>query len=134
VVGTAAFLAPGGSRVVNWTQRILDFPVRAAAVDDFLCELRARGTGDLNAVLATLNEGGLCRQAVEFWTDRGWIVVAPQTPLLALIGPSFDRSVTLRRFCGEPASPYGAESRARAGTEAAVLEEAEEVEEQDADS
>jgi hypothetical protein len=116
---------------VNWTQRILDFPVRAAAVDDFLRELRARGTGDLNAVLATLNEGGLCRQAVEFWLDRGWIVVAPQTPLLALIGPDFDRAVSLRSFCGEPVSDR-VRRRPEAVTE--VIEEAEEVEEHDGDS
>ena len=38
---------------LTWTQRILEFPVRAAAVDDFLSDLRARGTGDLNAVLTT---------------------------------------------------------------------------------
>jgi hypothetical protein len=92
---------------VNWTKRILDFPVRAAAVDDFLKDLRARGTGDLNAVLTTLNEGGLCRQAVDYWTDRGWIVIAPQTPMLALTGPRFDRAVSLRRFCGEAPPPEG---------------------------
>ena len=49
---------------LTWTRRILDFPVRAAAVSDFLCDLRARGTGDLNAVMTTLNEGGLCREAL----------------------------------------------------------------------
>jgi len=86
---------------VNWTQRILEFPVRAAAVDDFLRDLRARGTADLNAVLTTLNEGGLCRQAVRYWTRSGWIVVAPSTKLLALAGPAFDRSLTLSDFCGE---------------------------------
>jgi hypothetical protein len=85
-----------------WTQRILDFPVRAAAVDDFLRDLRARGTGDLNAVMATLNEGGLCREALRHWTDCGWIVLAHSMPTLALIGPGFHRRLTLRDFCGEP--------------------------------
>ncbi len=61
---------------MNWTERILDFPVRAAAVDDFLRDVRARGTGDLNAVLATFNKSGLCREALTFWTSREWIVVA----------------------------------------------------------
>jgi len=117
---------------VNWTQRILDFPVRAAAVDDFLRDLRARGTADLNAVLATLNESSLCRQAVEFWTGRGWIVLAPQTPLLALTGPSFDRAVTLRGFCGEAAARDGAPREAEVRVPA--LEDAEEVEEDDGDS
>jgi hypothetical protein len=116
---------------VNWTQRILDFPVRAAAVDDFLRDLRARGTGDLNAVLATLNEGGLCRQAVEYWTGHEWIVLAPQTPLLALTGPSFDRAVTLRTFCGETPS---ADDAADLAGESEVSDEAEEVEEHDGDS
>jgi hypothetical protein len=86
---------------LTWTQRILDFPVRAAAVDDFLRDLRARGTGDLNAVLTTLNEGGLCREVVRHWTRNGWIVIAPNTPLLALTGPAFDRALTLEEFCGE---------------------------------
>jgi hypothetical protein len=85
---------------LTWTQRILDFPVRAAAVDDFLRDLRAKGTGDLNAVLTTLNEGGLCREVVRHWTRSGWIVVAPNTPLLALAGPAFDRAMTLEEFCG----------------------------------
>jgi hypothetical protein len=88
---------------VNWTERILDFPVRAAAVDDFLRELRAHGKGDLNAVLATLNEGGLCREAVETWTGRGWIVLAPSQPTIALAGPEFVPQLGLRVFCGETA-------------------------------
>ena len=86
---------------MNWSERILDFPARAAAVDDFLRDLRGKGAGDLNAVMSTLNEGGLCREALEFWTSNGWIAVAPNTPLLALAGPGFDRAVSLRIFCGE---------------------------------
>jgi hypothetical protein len=86
---------------MNWTQRILEFPVRAAAVDDFLRDLRARGAGDLNAVLTTLNEGGLCREAVRHWIESGWIVVAPNTPLLALTGPAFEPELSLTDFCSE---------------------------------
>ncbi len=85
---------------MNWTERILDFPVRAAAVDDFLRDLRARGAGDLNAVLTTLNEGGLCREAVSNWTGRGWIELAPNAPTVALTGPAFFAQLTLREFCG----------------------------------
>ena len=67
-------LAPdAGGPPLNWTERILEFPVRAAAVDDFLRDLRAHGTADLNAVMATLNEGGLCRQALDYWTGNDWI-------------------------------------------------------------
>ena len=116
---------------MNWTQRILEFPVRTAAVDDFLRDLRARGTGDLNAVLATLNESSLCRQAVDYCTGRGWIVLAPQTPLLAMTGPRFDRAVTLRGFCGDAPRETAPEA---AAPEVPVLEEAEEVEEEDGDS
>ena len=88
---------------MNWTERILDFPVRAAAVDDFLRDLRAHGKGDLNAVLTTLNEGGLCREAVERWTEAGWIVLAPNQPTIALAGPGFVPGIGLRAFCGEAA-------------------------------
>ena len=88
---------------MKWTQRILEFPVRAAAVDDFLKDLRAHGTADLNAVLATLNESGLCRQAVEYWTGNDWIVLAPSAPTIALAGPAFVPQLTLRNFCGEAA-------------------------------
>ena len=86
---------------MTWTERILEFPVRAAAVDEFLRELKARGSGDLNAVLTTLNESGLCRQAVEHWTGQGWIVPAPNSPLIALRGPAFARELSLHDFCGE---------------------------------
>jgi hypothetical protein len=88
---------------VNWTERILDFPVRAAAVDDFLKDLRARGTADLNAVLATLNESGLCREALDYWTGNAWILLAPSAPTIALAGPGFVPQLTLRNFCGEAA-------------------------------
>ena len=89
---------------MNWTERILGFPVRSAAVDDFLRELKAKGAGDLNAVLVTLNEAGLCREALNHWIGQGWIVPAPNSPMVALAGPDFRRELTLRRFCGEPAA------------------------------
>ncbi len=85
---------------LDLTERILQFPVRAAAVDDFLRDLRAKGSGDLNAVLATFNDGGLCRKAVRYWLSRGWIVISPSTPLHALAGTGFSREISLRRFCG----------------------------------
>lgn len=108
---------------MNWTERILEFPVRAAAVDDFLRDLRARGAGDLNAVLTTLNEGGLCREVVRHWTESGWIVVAPNTPLLALTGPAFGPELTLSDFCSEFEI---LETPARAGSEASTEEGTEE--------
>lgn len=88
---------------MNWTERILDFPVRAAAVDDFLKDLRAHGIADLNAVLATLNESGLCREALDYWAGNDWIVLAPNAPTIALAGLAFVPQLTLRNFCGEAA-------------------------------
>ena len=67
---------------------------------DFLGSLRAHGTADLNALLATLNDGGLVRESLGYWKQNGWITVAPDTPLVALAGPRFDPRLTLRQFCG----------------------------------
>jgi hypothetical protein len=77
--------------------------VRAAAVGDFLSELKARGSADLNGVMTTLNDAGLCRETLEHWKERGWVEVARDTPLVALRGAAFSRDLTLRQFCGEPA-------------------------------
>jgi hypothetical protein len=88
---------------VDWTKRILDFPVRTAAVADFLQDLRARGSADLNSVLATLNDGSLVREAMSHWVENGWITIAPNSRLHALAGPAFSRALSLREFCGAPA-------------------------------
>ncbi len=74
--------------------------MRAAAVADFLQDLRAHGSADLNGVLATLNDGSLVREALGHWIGNRWIIVAPNTPLQALAGPGFSRDLTLERFCG----------------------------------
>ncbi len=92
--------------------------MRAAAVDDFLRDLRAHGQGDLNGVLATLNESSLCREAVDWWTARGWIVLAPNQPTVALAGPGFRPQLGLRTFCGD-AGEDGSETP----DEASALEE-----------
>ncbi len=102
---------------MKWSERILEFPVRAAAVDDFLRELRAHGKGDLNAVLTTLNEGGLCREAVARWTESGWILIAPNAPTVALAGPAFLPQLGLREFCGEAREGDDREAAAEAANE-----------------
>jgi len=76
--------------------------VRAAAVEDFLAALKAHGSADLNGVMATLNDAGLCRETLEHWKEKGWVSVARAMPLVALRGERFSRDLTLRRFCGEP--------------------------------
>jgi hypothetical protein len=70
-------------------------------VADFLRGLRAHGSADLNALASTLNDGSLVRESLDYWKGRGWITVAPETPLIALSGPNFDPRLTLRRFVGE---------------------------------
>ena len=89
---------------LDWTERILLFPVRAAAVDTFLHDLKRKRSGDLNGLLTTLNDGSLCRDVLRYWLGREWVVVAPFSPLVALAGPSFTRDLTLHAFCGE--SPW----------------------------
>ncbi|HEY6929321.1 MAG TPA: hypothetical protein VJA66_06565 [Thermoanaerobaculia bacterium] len=86
---------------LDWSERILLFPVRAAAVDTFLHDLKRKRSGDLNGLLTTLNDGSLCREALRYWLRREWVVVAPFSPLVALAGPSFTRDLTLHAFCGE---------------------------------
>jgi len=93
---------------LHWSERILDFPVRAAAVDSFLKDLKAKSAADLNAVLVTPNEGSLCREAVGFWVLSDWIAVAPHSPLTAIVGPAFRRDLTLNEFCGR--NPPSAET------------------------
>jgi len=88
---------------LDWSERILLFPVRAAAVDTFLHDLKRKRSGDVNGLLATLNDGSLCREVLRFWLTKEWIVVAPFSPLVALAGPSFTRELTLHTFCGETA-------------------------------
>ena len=71
-------------------------------MEDFLASLKAKGSADLNAVMTTLNEGGLCRETLEHWKEKGWVEVARAMPLVALRGERFSRHLTLREFCGEP--------------------------------
>jgi hypothetical protein len=87
--------------LLTWTERILSLPVRTAAVAEFLRELSAKGWGDLNGVLATFNDTELCRDALDYWLEREWVVRAPTSPLTALVGPAFSRELTLHEFCGE---------------------------------
>ena len=78
----------------------MSFPVRAAAVADFLQELRAHGSADLNGVFSTLNEGSLVRETLRHWLERRWIVLAPDSRVHALAGPGFSRGLSLVEFCG----------------------------------
>ena len=91
--------------------------MRAAAVASFLEDLRAHGSGDLNAVLTTLNDGSLVRESLGHWVGNGWIVIAPNSKLQALAGPAFTRELTLERFCGGGSAPgAGSAGRAQEGS------------------
>lgn len=69
-------------------------------MDSFLKDLKAKNAADLNGVLVTLNESTLCRESVGYWVLKGWISVAPHSPLTAIVGPAFRRDLTLNEFCG----------------------------------
>ena len=69
---------------------------------EFLSELSLKGWGDLNGMLATLNDGVLCREALDYWLEREWITRAPNSQLTALVGPAWSRRLTVQEFCGEP--------------------------------
>jgi hypothetical protein len=89
--------------------------VRAAAVEDFLRDLKASGSADLNAVMTTLNDAGLCRETLTYWKDQGWVEVARSMPLVALRGERFSWDMTVRVFCGEAAAEEPPDDAAGAG-------------------
>lgn len=51
--------------------------------------------------MTTLNDAGLCREALAYWREQEWVEVARSMPLVALRGERFSWDVTLRVFCGE---------------------------------
>jgi hypothetical protein len=89
--------------VADFTRRLLDVAVRAAAVDTFYRQLRSRRVGDLLALETAINDHGLWSQLRDFWISRDWITPAPNTPLYAFPGPEFPEQATLREFCGQEA-------------------------------
>jgi len=87
--------------VTDLSSRILDFPVRAAAVDDFRRQLQARNFGDLSAVAAAIGDAALFSELLALWIERGWVVRAPSSPAHAFGGPELSRDLSLADFCGE---------------------------------
>jgi hypothetical protein len=87
--------------VTDLSSRLLDFPVRAAAIDDFRRQLASKGLGDLSAVGAALGDAALFGELLELWIERGWVTRSPSSPLYAFPGPAFSPDRTLREFCGE---------------------------------
>lgn len=82
------------------SSRLLDFPVRAAAIDDFRRQLASKGLGDLSAVGAALGDAALFSELLAMWIERGWVTRSPSSPIYAFPGSSFSADVTLPGFCG----------------------------------
>ena len=80
--------------------RLLDFPVRTAAIEEFRRQLRAKRLGDLSAVAAALGDAGLFAALIELWIGREWIVRSPSSPLYAFPGERFSTDLTLEDLCG----------------------------------
>jgi len=83
------------------SSRLLDFPVRTAAVEDFRRQLASKGLGDLSAVGAAVGDAALFSELVGLWIARGWATRSPSSPMYALAGPAFSPDLSLRDFCGE---------------------------------
>jgi hypothetical protein len=96
-------------------------------VQDFLSELKAHGSADLNMVMASLNDAELCRLTLEHWKENGWVAVARAMPLIALPGRQFSRQLTLAEFCGE----QPAQTQPRDETQPAAAGQTEEQQDDD---
>ena len=85
----------------DFTARLLDFPVRAAAISSFLADLKAKRIGDIAAIQAVLGDSALWDDLLGYWLDRGWVKPAPHSPIHVFPGERFMPDLTLREFCGE---------------------------------
>ena len=94
---------------MDFTSRLLDFPVRTAAVQAFLADLKARRIADVAALQAVIGDSALWDDVFGFWLDRGWIRPAPHSPIHVFPGENFGPDITLREFCGEETGENGAE-------------------------
>jgi len=83
------------------SSRLLDFPVRAAAIDDFRRQLASKRLADLSAVGAALGDAALFSELVGLWIERGWVTRSPSSPMYAFPGPAFSPDLGLADFCGE---------------------------------
>ncbi len=87
--------------MTDLSSRLLEFPVRTAAVEDFRRQLRSPGLGDLSAVAAALGDAALFSELLGLWIDRGWVTRSLSSPIYAFPGPEFSADLSLRDFCGE---------------------------------
>jgi hypothetical protein len=88
----------------EWSERILGFPVRTAAVDSFLRDLKAHGYADAVTLEMILGEGSLCLAAEQYWLERGWVQRDPGAATRFLAGPEFTRELSVAELAGSPES------------------------------
>ena len=86
---------------MDFTSRLLDFPVRTAAVATFLTDLKAKRIGDIAALQAVIGDSALWEEVLGFWLGRGLVKPAPHSSIHVYPGESFEPEITLREFCGE---------------------------------
>ena len=87
--------------MTDLAQRLLDFPVRTAAIDDFRRQLASKGLGDLSAVAAVIGDAALFAELLGLWIERGWVTRSPSSAIYAFPGPAFSTDLSLHDFCGE---------------------------------
>jgi hypothetical protein len=93
--------------MADFTASLLDFPVRTAAIDTFLRDLKSRRLGDIAALQAVVNDSQLWGTLLQFWREREWVALAPHSPMYVFPGSAFTDDLTLQQFCGEEPAPEG---------------------------
>ena len=95
---------------MEFSDRLLDFPVRTAAVASFLADLKARGKGDISSLQAVFGDAALWDDVLGFWLDRGWVRLAPHSSIQVFSGERLEPDLALREFCGVGYDSPAAES------------------------
>jgi len=85
---------------VDFSPRLLDFPVRTAAVASLLADLKAKGIGDIAALQAVIGDSALWDDLLGYWLDRSWIRPAPHSPAHVFSGEQLEPDLSLQEFCG----------------------------------
>jgi hypothetical protein len=85
---------------MEFSDRLLDFPVRTAAVAAFLADLKARGIADVSALQGVIGDTVLWNELYAYWSGRGWIRPAPHSPTQVFSGDRLEPDLPLRAFCG----------------------------------
>ena len=85
----------------TFAPRLLDFPVRSAAVASLLADLKAKGIGDIAMLQGVIGDSALWDDLLGFWLERGWVKPAPHSPIHVFAGERLRPDTTLRELCGD---------------------------------